>query len=72
MFSASSDDELRGLYWFMADYHGGQWSRGYRILCLAGRRLNRVYGTRDPMDLPLGVKGTAIYAALESRYANKV
>lgn len=34
----------------------------------SAQRLRRVYGTTNPMDLPLGTKGTAIYAELESKY----
>ncbi len=25
---------------FLMDYHGGQWSRGYRLLCRLGQRSN--------------------------------
>lgn len=50
---------------FLMDYHGGQWSRGYRLLC----RLN-------PRNLSSEVceelRDTEAYHWLEQNYANRV
>ena len=62
-----TDEKLRGIYWFCADYHDGQWSRLYRLSCKIGRKLRR-RGIIDPMRLPLGVTGTQTYAALIAKY----
>lgn len=34
---ASLDSLLVGAYWFCRDYHNGQWSDEYRLLCNIGR-----------------------------------
>ena len=69
-----TEDETRALYWFTSDYHSGQWSRGYRLACKAYRRLHRLGYPEyaDPFALPLGTLGSALYARLESAYANKL
>jgi hypothetical protein len=50
---------------FLMDYHGGQWSRGYRLMC----RLN-------PSNFSSAIceelRETEVYQYLVSRYANAV
>lgn len=41
--------KLYALYRLGADYHSGQWSQGYRIMCKAGERLRRL-GILRPLD----------------------
>lgn len=40
---------LGTIYKFCADYHSGQWSRGYRLLSIIGIRLNKL-GITHPID----------------------
>jgi hypothetical protein len=58
---------------FANDYHSGQWSRGYRLLCAVQRRVRR-WGWSDwrPLDIPLSVGAEKIYRRLVARYADKV
>jgi hypothetical protein len=60
---------------FCAEYHSGQWSRGYRILCAVKRRMRR-WGwqewERQALDIPLSVEGKRIYNRLVKRYGGKV
>jgi hypothetical protein len=50
---------------FLMDYHGGQWSRGYRLLCKL-----------DPQNFSSGLceemRETEVYAELVRKYAGKV
>lgn len=50
---------------FLMDYHGGQWSRGYRLLC----RLNPRNITSA---LQAECRDSEIYAYLVANYASKV
>ena len=54
------------LYVFCCDYHRGQWSRGYRLLC----KLQK-YGF-DISDRELNPRENDIYRHLERNYRNKV
>ena len=38
-FLVDTFEGATALYAFCADYHSGQWSRGYRLLCRLGKRL---------------------------------
>jgi len=38
-FLVDTFDGAVALYTFLTDYHSGQWSRGYRLLCKLGNRL---------------------------------
>lgn len=44
-------DFLHALYWFCADYHSGQWSKGYQTLCLASHYLAEWYGEAPAFEL---------------------
>jgi hypothetical protein len=56
-------------YWelavFLMDYHSGQFSRGYRLLC-------RLSPNNFSASFCAEMRETEMYAYLESRYANKV
>ncbi len=56
-------------YWelavFLMDYHSGQWSRGYRLLC----RLGPFNFTSSFCAV---MRDTETYAYLVAHYANKV
>jgi hypothetical protein len=62
-----SDDKLIALYRFAAQWHSGQHSQGYRILCLAGKRL-RKRGITDPFRVPMSHRARGIYGLLVRRY----
>lgn len=51
---------------FLMDYHSGQWSRGYRLLCRLGARSN--FTSQFMQDC----RETEIYQYLVSQYASKV
>lgn len=53
---------------FCADYHSGQWSRGYRILC----RALRLIGDRRSLDRALNDEGRGFYWALEQKFIDRV
>lgn len=56
-------------YWelcvFLMDYHSGQWSRGYRLLC-------RLAPVNFTSELCKELRDTEIYQYLVSNYANSV
>jgi hypothetical protein len=52
---------------FLADYHSGQWSRGYRILSQLIERFSR-QGIR-PLDIPLNAQQRQQYDLLVQRLA---
>lgn len=58
-----------GIAWelavFCMDYHSGQWSRGYRLLC----RLNPTNFSSALCD---EMRETEVYAALVEKYGNKI
>ena len=60
-------EDLRALYWYCADYHSGQWSREYRLMCRIGRKLARRQ-IRDPFQFPLHERATRLYAQLVEKY----
>ena len=55
---------------FLADYHSGQHSRGYKLSCYMQRRARRV--NCKPLDVPLSNKGLQHYDALIAKFATKV
>ena len=70
--------QLLALYVLCNDYHSGQSSRGYRLLCLLDRklrRLNKRYGYAD-VHLMDGtaerVRKAEFYPELEERYKDKL
>lgn len=57
-------DTLRGIYWACADYHTGQFSRGYKHLCKIGRyftpsSLDKGIVTCEDRSMPAYI-GTAV------------
>lgn len=50
---------------FCMDYHSGQWSRGYRLLC---RLKPRNFSSALCQEL----RETELYKALEEKYSNKI
>ena len=61
------------LCWFGNDWHSGQTSRGYKILCQALRRAKR-QGCDKPLDIPYSDSDEAIkiYDYLVAAYSDKV
>jgi hypothetical protein len=56
---------------YCADWHNGQWSREYRILCTAMRRLEANEQTLD--NAPSWIRLTRYYRQLVDKYqTNKV
>lgn len=51
---------------FCIDYHSGQWSRGYRLLCRLGERRNWTPA------LEAELRESEIYMYLVEHYADKV
>ena len=63
------------LYSFCSDYHSGQKSRGYKILCMAKKRLvAKNYDFANPnLDTILRACGrTKLYKDLVDRYGDKI
>lgn len=50
---------------FLMDYHGGQWSRGYRLLC-------RLRPENFSASFCAEMRDTEVYSALVAKYSNKV
>lgn len=50
---------------FCMDYHSGQWSRGYRILC-------RLKPENFSSSLCTELRETDLYRYLEKKYADKI
>jgi hypothetical protein len=69
---------IAALYTFAAHYHSGQWSRGYRLLCMAERAWERraKIGVRlDYWEREVTREGSRlkeIYDHLVSEYAGNV
>lgn len=57
---------IEALYYFCSDYHSGQWSRGYRILC----RVSRIF--KPPLSNSMSEEAEPIYHLLVERYGDKV
>lgn len=64
----------RVLYHLAADYHSGQWSRGYRLLCHCQRRLKRHHNLPvPPIDsLFTCLEEWRLYIQLAARYGDKL
>ena len=65
---ACSDNFIRALYAYSCDYHSGQWSIGYKMLCLCQH-----FAYEWDIALPLGTEFLTdsewlIYNALERKY----
>jgi hypothetical protein len=50
---------------FLMDFHGGQWSRGYRLLC-------RLHPEKFSASFCEEMRDTEMYSALVAKYSNKV
>lgn len=50
---------------FCMDYHSGQWSRGYRLLCMLGAR-------NFSSKLCEKLRKTELYKHLEQNYSDKI
>jgi len=64
-------EKYKIIWLFCHDYHSGQWSRGYKLLCLAGRRcadLNTDFINFSAREL----ENTDLYKHLVANYANKI
>lgn len=49
------------------DYHSGQWSRGYRLMCRATRRLQKA-GLMRPLDCKLNAEQSPLYELISTKY----
>ena len=65
-------DTLLGIYQFCSDYHGGQWSRGYRLLCTTDKALKRKKIGGDYLSKAYRAYGLETYEYLEKHYIDKV
>lgn len=66
-------ENLLAIYQFCADYHSGQWSRGYRLLCATDKALRRKQIGGD--YLSRGSRQYAnreLYQYLKNNYSDKV
>jgi hypothetical protein len=63
-------DFMYALAYFTADYHSGQFSRGYRLSCKVQKWIYKHCEDASPLDEPLGMAGWAFYTQLVKRYAN--
>lgn len=50
---------------FLMDYHGGQWSRGYRLLC-------KLKPQNFSSSFCEEIRESPVYEELVAKYANKV
>lgn len=59
---------------FAMDYHSGQWSRGYKILSLAGMRLraNGIESSWETDQKLNAARRTKLYKELVEKYGSKV
>jgi hypothetical protein len=57
------------LYVLCMDYHGGQWSRGYRLMSRIARRYRRVSITNA---YAAELRAGELYATLARRYAARL
>lgn len=57
-------DLIRALYWLAYEYHSGQWSRGYRLLCRVQR-----YARKHGIDVQAETRGSrSLLRQLAARY----
>ena len=63
------NNTLTTIYVFCSDYHSGQWSRGYRLLC----RIHNYLGISHLSDGYIDeLRDTDTYRELVSKYEGKV
>lgn len=61
-------DVIRAIYQLAYEYHSGQWSRGYRLLCRVQR-----YARRHDIDLDCHTRASErLYQKLAARYGRKL
>lgn len=61
-------DVIRAIYTLAYEYHSGQWSRGYRLLCRT-----RVYARKHAIDLDIETRASRrLYHKLAARYGTKL
>jgi hypothetical protein len=65
-------DTLMALAHFCNYYHSGQWSKGYRYLCLTRNALQRYYDITYPIDIDLNSAQKRIFNYLVKHYKNKI
>jgi hypothetical protein len=63
-------DFLIALYFVCADYHSGQWSKGYRLLCLAHLYCEKWYGFTPSLDDRLTENQKRLAVEIVRKYAN--
>lgn len=60
----------RALFAFAVDYQSGQRSRGYRLQCLAGRKLKRLH--IESLNMYPRWRRSRVYKTLVAQYSDKV
>jgi hypothetical protein len=72
---------LRTIYLFAMEYHGGQWSRGYRLLCMADARMAKMNAVMpghlshrwlEDKEFVKGLRRSKFYRSLVSKFGGKV
>ena len=61
---ADASDVAQAIYWFCADWHGGQWSNLYSALCCHGYTPGACEAGCEPDGVSI-----LMYEALEAEYA---
>jgi hypothetical protein len=69
--------QLRAVYVLCSDYHSGQGSRGYRLLCVLDRKLKRMaktlgYAKYAHTEQAEKVRKHPFYKLMEERYKDKL
>lgn len=72
--SDERSDLIVALLCLCSDYHSGQWSRGYRLLCRIQTRYRprNMPTTRDNLNRDEWESVAMIYDALEEKYSGKL
>ncbi len=61
-------DWLVGLYHYCAEWHDGQWSREYRLMCLADTYHHRWFGFHLSLDVGMTEPQHTVYSGLVEKY----
>lgn len=66
-----SAKKLYAIMYFCNTYHSGQWSRGYKLMCLAQKLLKRK-GLSTTISPRSWIYETETYKKLEDKYGDKI
>ena len=65
-----SDTLMATLYTFCNDWHGGQWTRLYRLSCRLQKRIQRLHDPVDCSDWAIENLDNDLYRQLEEEYGS--